>query len=100
MKPIRASIIRTRALSITIRKIAVRKMSDMWIRFRRRKTSRMENDRLVRLRSVGEMFGGVSVKTVRRKIAARELPKPVYVGRTPMLFLSEVIAAIERLRTQ
>lgn len=60
----------------------------------------MENDRLVRLRSVGEMYGGISVKTVRRKIAARELPQPVYVGRTPMLFLSEVIAAIERLRTQ
>ena len=60
----------------------------------------MENDRLVRLRFVSEMFGGISVKTVRRKIAARELPEPVYVGRTPMLFLSEVIAAIERLRTQ
>ena len=60
----------------------------------------MENDRLVRLRSVGEMYGGISVKTVRRKIAARELPQPVYVGRTPMLLLSEVNAAIERLRTQ
>jgi predicted DNA-binding transcriptional regulator AlpA len=60
----------------------------------------MENDRLVRLRLVGEMLGGVSVKTVRRKIASRELPQPVYVGRTPMLFLSEVVALIERLRTQ
>ena len=60
----------------------------------------MENDRLIRLRSVGEMYGGISEKTVRRKIAAHELPQPVYVGRTPMLFLSEVIAAIEGLRTQ
>jgi predicted DNA-binding transcriptional regulator AlpA len=60
----------------------------------------MENDRVIRLRSVGEIYGGISVKTVRRKIAARELPQPVYVGRTPMLFLSEVVAAIERLRTQ
>jgi hypothetical protein len=34
----------------------------------------MENDRLIRLRSVGEMYGGISVKTVRRKIAAQELP--------------------------
>jgi len=60
----------------------------------------MENDRLIRLRSVGEMFGGVSVKTVRRKIAAHEFPQPVYVGRTPMLFLSEVVAVIERLKAQ
>ena len=60
----------------------------------------MENDRLLRLRAVAEMFGGISVKTIRRKIAARELPEPVYVGRTPMLCLSEVMAAIERLKTQ
>jgi predicted DNA-binding transcriptional regulator AlpA len=60
----------------------------------------MENDRLIRLRSVGEMYGGISVKTVRRKIEAGELPQPVYVGRTPMLFESEVMASIERLRRE
>ncbi len=60
----------------------------------------MENDRLLRLRAVAEMYGGISVKTVRRKIASRDLPQPVYVGRTPMLLLSEVVAAIERLRMQ
>ncbi len=60
----------------------------------------MEADRLVPLRVVAEMLGGISVKTVRRMIAAAALPEAVYVGRTPMLFLSEVIAAIERLRTQ
>ena len=60
----------------------------------------MEADRLIPLRAVAEMWGGISVKTVRRMIAARALPAAVYVGRTPMLFLSEVIAAIERLRTQ
>ncbi len=60
----------------------------------------MEADRLVPLRVVAEMLGGISVKTVRRMIAAGALPEPVYVGRTPMLFLSEVVAAIERLRTQ
>ena len=60
----------------------------------------MENERLLKFRAVAEMYGGISEKTVRRKIAAPELPQPVYVGRTPMLFLSEVIAAIERLRTQ
>jgi predicted DNA-binding transcriptional regulator AlpA len=60
----------------------------------------MENDRLLRFRAVAERYGGISVKSVRRKIAAGELPQPVYVGRTPMLFLSEVNAAIERLRTE
>ncbi len=60
----------------------------------------MEADRLVPLRVVAEMLGSISVKTVRRMIAAGALPEPVYVGRTPMLFLSEVVAAIERLRTQ
>jgi len=60
----------------------------------------MEADRLVQLRTVAEMWGGISVKTVRRMIAAGSLPNAVYVGRTPMLFLSEVVAAIERLRTQ
>jgi predicted DNA-binding transcriptional regulator AlpA len=60
----------------------------------------MQGDRLIPLHTVSEMFGGISVKTVRRMIAAHALPEPVYVGRTPMLFLSEVVAAIERLRTQ
>jgi predicted DNA-binding transcriptional regulator AlpA len=60
----------------------------------------MENDRLLKLRAVAEVYGGISVKSVRRKMAAGELPQPVYVGRTPMLFLSEVNAAIERLRTE
>jgi predicted DNA-binding transcriptional regulator AlpA len=46
------------------------------------------------------MYGGISVKTVRRKIASGEFPQPVYVGRTPMLCLSEVIAAIERLKAE
>lgn len=60
----------------------------------------MEADRLIPLHRVAEMLGGISVKTVRRMIAAGALLEPVYVGRTPMLFLSEVVAAIERLRTQ
>jgi hypothetical protein len=44
------------------------------------------------------MLAGRSVKTVRRKIAAGELPGPVYVGRTPMLFLSDVISYMEKLK--
>jgi predicted DNA-binding transcriptional regulator AlpA len=60
----------------------------------------MESDRLIRLPEVGELLGHVSAKTIRRKIAAGELPQPVYVGRTPMLCISDVIAAIERLKEQ
>src|SRR5437667_3768897 len=100
MKPILGSTIRIQVSSITTRKIAVREKFATWTLCRNRRIQRMENDRLIRLRSVGEMFGGVSVKTVRRKIAAHELPQPVYVGRTPMLCLSEVVAVIERLKMQ
>jgi predicted DNA-binding transcriptional regulator AlpA len=58
----------------------------------------MENDRLIPFVEVGRMLGGRSVKTVHRMIAAGELPKPVYVGRTPMLFLSDVVSYIEKLK--
>jgi predicted DNA-binding transcriptional regulator AlpA len=58
----------------------------------------METDRLMSFLEVGRMLGGRSVKTVRRMIADGKLPKPVYVGRTPMLFLSDVVAFIEKLK--
>ena len=44
------------------------------------------------------MLGGRSAKSIRRMIARGELPKPVYVGRTPMLFLTDVVAFIEKLK--
>jgi hypothetical protein len=44
------------------------------------------------------MLGGVCVRTVRRKIAAGELPEPVYFGKKPMLSLLEVAAVIEKLK--
>jgi predicted DNA-binding transcriptional regulator AlpA len=58
----------------------------------------MKTDRLILLSEVGQMLAGRSVKTVRRKIAAGELPEPVYVGRTPTLFLSDVISYMEKLK--
>ena len=58
----------------------------------------MEADRLVSLSEVGLMLGRRSIKTVRRMMAAGNLPKPVYVGRTPMLFLSDVVGYIEELK--
>jgi predicted DNA-binding transcriptional regulator AlpA len=58
----------------------------------------MEAERLICFAEVGRMLGGRSVKTVRRMIADGQLPKCVYVGRTPMLFLSDVVAYIEKLK--
>jgi predicted DNA-binding transcriptional regulator AlpA len=58
----------------------------------------MESDQLIPFFEVGRILGGRSVKTVRRMVAGGELPKPVYVGRTPMLFLSEVGAYLEKLK--
>jgi predicted DNA-binding transcriptional regulator AlpA len=58
----------------------------------------MEPDRLISFRVVGQMLGGVCVRTIRRKIATGELPRPVYFGRTPMLSFQEVAAVIEELK--
>jgi hypothetical protein len=58
----------------------------------------METDRLISFSTVGQMLGGVCVKTVRRRIASGELPPPVYFGKKPMLSLLEVAAVIERLK--
>jgi predicted DNA-binding transcriptional regulator AlpA len=58
----------------------------------------MENDRLLCLAQVGQMLGEVSVKTVRRMIAAGVLPPPLYPGRSPMLCLSDVLSFIEKLK--
>jgi hypothetical protein len=60
----------------------------------------MKTDRLISYRVAGEMCGGVCVRTVRRKIAAGELPPPVYFGKKPMLSLLEVAAVIEKLKQE
>ena len=63
-----------------------------------RRVQMNEPGRLISLQAVGQMLGGVSVKTIRRKIAAGELSGTIYFGRKPMLSLSEVAAVIERLK--
>jgi predicted DNA-binding transcriptional regulator AlpA len=60
----------------------------------------MNSERLVSLAETAEMLGGVSVKTVRRLIAARELPSAVKVMSCSKLPLSEVLGCIERLKEQ
>lgn len=46
------------------------------------------------------MLGGVSVKTVRRMMAAGELPSAVKVMNCTKLPLSEVLGCIERLKNK
>jgi hypothetical protein len=58
----------------------------------------MMTDALITLAGAGLMLGGRSAKTIRRLIAAKILPAPVYIGRTPMLCVSDVTALIERLK--
>lgn len=60
----------------------------------------METERLIPLGEVGRILGGRSEKTVRRMIAGEILPKPVYIGRTPMLCLSDVVGLIDKLRQE
>ncbi len=57
-------------------------------------------ERLVCFKEAAEMLGRISVRTVRRMIAAGLLPQPVYVGRKPMFILSELQAVIEALKAQ
>jgi predicted DNA-binding transcriptional regulator AlpA len=57
-------------------------------------------ERLVSLNETAEMLGGVSVKTVRRMIAAGELPPTVKVMSCTKLPLSEVLGCIERLKSK
>jgi len=60
----------------------------------------MTTDALITLAGVGQMLGGKSTKTIRRLIAAGILPAPVYIGRAPMLCVSDVTALIERLKQE
>lgn len=58
----------------------------------------MNSERLVSLIETAQMLGGVSVKTVRRMIAAGVLPPTVKVMSCSTLPLSEVLGCIERLK--
>lgn len=60
----------------------------------------MMADRLVTFSEAAEMFGRISVRSVRRMIASGQLPKPVYIGRIPKLSLEELVSVIERLKQQ
>jgi predicted DNA-binding transcriptional regulator AlpA len=57
-------------------------------------------DALISLDEVGQMLGGISKKTVLRRIAAGTLPKPVKEGKFSRLFRSDVVRHIEQLKEQ
>lgn len=53
---------------------------------------------LISLEEAGRLLGGISKKTVRRRIAEGLLPKPVKEGKFSRLFHSDVAAVIEKLK--
>lgn len=55
---------------------------------------------LVSLKEAGQMLGGISAKTVRRRIAEGILPQGIKEGKFRRLFRSDVLALIERLRRE
>jgi predicted DNA-binding transcriptional regulator AlpA len=55
---------------------------------------------LLSLEEVGRMLGGISTKTVRRRIAEGLLPQPVKEGKFSRLFHSDVAAVIEKLKRE
>ncbi len=60
--------------------------------------SETNSESLVSLDEVGQMLGGISEKTVRRRIAEGVLPRPIKEGKFSRLFRSDVVAFIEKLK--
>jgi excisionase family DNA binding protein len=59
-----------------------------------------EPDSLISLDEAGRMLGGVSKKTVYRRIAEGVLPPPVKEGKFRRLFRSDVVRLIEQLKEE
>ena len=59
-----------------------------------------DEDRLVDFEEVARILGGISERSVRRLIAKAELPQPVKVLSSPRLYLSDVVAYLERLKAK
>lgn len=60
----------------------------------------MSDDSLISFAEAGRLLGGVCEKTVRRRIAAGELPKPIREGKFSRLFRSDILKRIEDLKQQ
>lgn len=57
------------------------------------------NDKLLRIPAVAEVLD-VSVRQVWRLIAREELPRPVRIGRSVKLFVSDLESYMDRLKSQ
>jgi len=53
---------------------------------------------LISLEEAGRLLGGISKKTVRRRIAEGLLPNPIKEGKFSRLFRSDVVGMIENLK--
>lgn len=62
--------------------------------------SELNGDSLVSLQEAGRMLGGISAKTVRRRIAEGKLPPGIREGKFRRLFRSDVLARIEKLKQE
>lgn len=63
-------------------------------------TTQNDGDVLISLERAGEMLGGISKKSVYRRIAEGVLPRPVKEGKFSRLFQSDVTRVIERMRNE
>jgi predicted DNA-binding transcriptional regulator AlpA len=61
-------------------------------------TAVFDGDCLVSLDEAGRMLGGVSKKTIYRRIAEGILPQPVKEGKFSRLFRSDLIRVIEQMK--
>ncbi|PYL86221.1 MAG: hypothetical protein DMF23_01530 [Verrucomicrobia bacterium] len=59
-----------------------------------------DGDVLISLERAGEMLGGISKKSVCRRIAGGVLPPPVKEGKFSRLFRSDVIRVIQEMKEE
>jgi predicted DNA-binding transcriptional regulator AlpA len=62
--------------------------------------SEFNGESLISLEEAGQMLGGISEKTVRRRIAEGLLPKPVKEGKFSRFLRSDIVRRIEQLKQQ
>ena len=55
-------------------------------------------ERLIDFHEVSRLLGGISERTIRRLIAAGDLPQPVRIRRSPRLYHAEVAAYLQKLK--
>ncbi len=62
--------------------------------------SEFNGESLISLEEAGRLLGGISVKTVRRRIAEGALPKPIKEGKFSRFLRSDIVRRIEELKQQ